>query len=212
MRKLASSSIPVMLFVLLLFLSYYFFRNESIIRTLETFVGDGSPGSVAAYVLILVLATIIAPVSAVPLMPLAAHLFGPFATSLWSVVGWWVGAIIAFVIARYFSDTVLVRLVSKEKMEKYKGLIPAKYQFGTVVLLRLMTPVDFLSYVLGLFTNIPLRTYALATLIGITPFAFVYSYGGEALFSGNWKVLAFIVLGGVALLAVAWYIYKRLRP
>jgi len=204
MKKFLTSVGPGVLFLILLGLSYYFFRNKAIVDALESMVHDSSALSVVTYILILVAATVVAPVSAVPLMPLASHLFGPFETALWSIIGWWIGAMIAFVIARYFSATLLVRFVSKERMEKYRHLIPKEFEFSTAVVLRLMTPVDFLSYVLGLFTAIPMGTYALATLIGISPFAFIYSYAGIALLEGNMKLLATIVLSGVVLFGIAY--------
>jgi len=38
-------------------------------------------------------------------------------------------------------------------------------------LLRMVLPVDILSYALGLFSNISFIRYMLATIIGVTPFS-----------------------------------------
>jgi len=47
-----------------------------------------------------------------------------------------------------------------------------------VVFLRVGVPVDVLSYGLGLFSKMPLKDYFFATLLGVSPFAFVFSFLG----------------------------------
>jgi uncharacterized membrane protein YdjX (TVP38/TMEM64 family) len=44
--------------------------------------------------------------------------------------------------------------------------------------LRIAIPVDLLSYALGLFSKVRYRDYALATIIGISPLAFILAYLG----------------------------------
>jgi len=43
----------------------------------------------------------------------------------------------------------------------------------------MVVPVDVLSYALGLFSNISKTRYFLATLIGVTPFAFLFAFVGS---------------------------------
>ena len=50
--------------------------------------------------------------------------------------------------------------------------------FLTVVFFRMVIPVDGLSYFLGLFSKMSFKSYTLATVIGITPFALVFAYAG----------------------------------
>lgn len=144
-------------------------------------------------------ATVLAPVALLPALPAAAVLIGPAAAALWSVLGWTAGAVVAFLIARHLARPLLERLVSLAAVERYERIIPEDAKFWWIVLLRMAVPVDLLSYALGLLTKMPLPSYALATVIGVTPFSFVFAYLGDALFSHRYYLLAVLL----ALLFVA---------
>jgi len=106
------------------------------------------------------------------------YVFGPFWGTLYTVIGATIGAMLGFLIARYVAGSQVHEFVDKrlptvrnmyDKLET-KG-------FATVLVLRLLPifPFTGLNYALGL-TPVKLRSYFVATLIGITPFTFVYSY------------------------------------
>ena len=63
-------------------------------------------------------------------------------------------------------------------MKRLRPYVP-KNPFWSVVLLRLVVPMDVISYVLGLFTDIGWLKYAAATAIGLTPSAFLLAYLGK---------------------------------
>jgi len=65
-----------------------------------------------------------------------------------------------------------------EKIEKFGRLIPDEHLFITVVFLTMVFPFDGLSYILGLFTKMKTKTYLIATILGLIPFSFVFSYLG----------------------------------
>jgi len=143
---------------------------------LDTFLGACGGWGMLAYTLVAMGATIIAPVSATPLIPVASELWGPLAAALLSVAGWTVGATVAFWLARCYGYRMVKRFVRLRRVQKYADALGHQHLFWTVILLRLVMPVDVLSYALGLFSQMPLGMYVLATIIGITPFAFVFAY------------------------------------
>ena len=114
------------------------------------------------------------------LLPIAVALWGALATAISSIIGWFAGALIAFWLARTLGRPLVTRIVNLEKIARYERALEGKYVFWNLVFLRLVMPVDVLSYTVGFFTSIDFKIYALATLIGITPFAFVFSYASEA--------------------------------
>lgn len=65
-------------------------------------------------------------------------------------------------------------------------------------------PVDILSYAIGLFASVSLRSYILATFMGITPFAFVFPYAARA-------SLWLQILGGILALIAVYLGYRRVR-
>lgn len=147
----------------------------------------------AIYVATVAASVVVMPFSSLPLLPLAARSYGVVATALLSAAGWWIGCLIAFAIAR-LGRRYLERFTSLEAIDRVEERVPREVGFGGIVLLRLLLPVDLVSFALGLLKRLPFRTYALASLIGILPFAFVWSYAGGMLGAGDWLSFAAAVL------------------
>ena len=131
-----------------------------------------------AYVVIAVIATVAAPISAGPLIPIAANVWGVAVTAALSILGWTIGSLIAFAIGRRYGLPLAQKFFSVRNLESMHKHIPKEKIFWSVVLLRIMIPVDLLSYALGVFGVLGWRRYTLATIIGITPFAFIFAYLG----------------------------------
>jgi len=68
-------------------------------------------------------------------------------------------------------------------------------------------PVDILSYALGLFSKITLKRYFLATLIGVTPFAFVLAYVGTISF--YYQVATLLIAAFIFLLGILIVLRKK---
>jgi len=166
---------------------------------LEQAVNNSIEGA-ALYVAITVLAIVVAPVSSLPLLPLAVGIFGWVGGALLSVVGWFIGATIAFELSRAYGKALLGRFVDIKPVETVTRQIPESYGFFGLVLLRMSVPVDILSYALGLFTTVPRRLYYLSTLVGIIPFAFIFAYVGSL--SPILQLSAFLLAGTV--IFVGW--------
>lgn len=141
-------------------------------------VGVGGATGMVSYVLLTIVAVVVAPVSSAPLIPVATSLWGVLWAAILSIVGWTIGAMVAFALARRYGLRLMGRIAFAEKLESMRRRLPARNIFWTVVILRMTVPVDVLSYALGLFSPIGWREYFLATLIGVTPFSFVFAYAG----------------------------------
>jgi uncharacterized membrane protein YdjX (TVP38/TMEM64 family) len=131
-----------------------------------------------AYVVLAVLATVVAPFSTLPLIPIASHLWGWFATALLSILGWVIGSQIAFWIARHWGKPFLQKFLALERIDYFEHYFERERLFWSVVFLRMTVPVDILSYAIGLFSRMSATQFFLSTLIGVAPFAFVFAYVG----------------------------------
>lgn len=163
---------------------------------------------VSAYLGGEIVATVIAPLSFLPAVPIAVKLWGPFTTALLTIAGGMAGSMIAFYISRRFGPPLVRKFISQEKIEKFTRLeehIPSQNLFWSIVLLRLALPIDVMSYVLGLFTHISASTYARATLIAIVPFSFMFAYLSNISFI--FQIIAFSA--GTATLLYAYMYLKR---
>ena len=190
------------LIVLFLFVSYAVNENEEYFKSL---IYQHEEAGVVIYVVLAVVATVVAPLSALPFLPLVSLLYGWFWAAVYSIIGWSVGAWIAFVIARRWGKDIVKKFVSLSEIERLEARIPTEHLFWHIVILRVLVPVDALSYAIGLFTNMKVSTYMAATVVGITPFAFVWAYLG----SFSWQyVLA--LAGGVLVAYVLFFVVRKM--
>ena len=135
---------------------------------------QGTAG-VGLYILVSLLGSV-TPLSTMPLLPVAVALWGNLAAAIFSIIGWWLGAMLAFSLSRWFGKPLIAKIVALEEIRRIEKIIPAKNIFLSIVILRIVLPVDVLSFGLGLFSPVSWGVYALATLVGIIPFAFILSY------------------------------------
>ena len=201
-NRLKSFIEVLIIIVLFVFFSYIVQSNIDFFKGI---IGDGFLG-MFFYVLITIVAIVIAPISTMPLLPIASNLWGVFSAALLSIIGWTVGAFIAFIIARTYGVPIIKKFVPIEKINKLEKMVPRENVFWGVVFLRMIVPVDILSYALGLFSKMKTRDYVLATLIGVSPFAFVFAYLGKMPI--QYQLAAFLV---IAIILIIGFIVKEKR-
>lgn len=190
-----TKSIMSLILVIVLFLTVSFIVMEDI-ANLDNYIGKGYFGMIV-YVLIAIFATVFAPVSSVPLLPLVSDLYGWFTAGVLSIIGWTIGSLIAFWLSRRYGMPLVKKVVSLERISEFEKKIPRENLFWSIVFLRMAVPVDVLSYILGLFSHVKFRTYFWATLIGVTPFAFTLAYVGTL---SVYYQVSFILIGILVLL------------
>lgn len=156
-------------------------------------------------------ATIIAPVVLLPLVPVVSPILGPFVTGLACWVGWTLGSVVAFWIARYGGRPLLARFTDLGRLDTLEARIPEASHFLLICALRLIVPVDILSYALGLFSTVSMRTYALASAVSILWFSFAFSYLGFAAKDGDAVLFTiYSVVSGIIALTAFWYVRRNI--
>ncbi len=139
-------------------------------------------------------------------------LFGPVWGTLINLTGATIGAILAFIIARYVAGD-WVRQKTGGKLQKLMdGVADEGWRFVAFVRLVPLFPFNMLNYDLGL-TPIRLAHYAIATYIFMLPGAAAYTYvgfaGREALAGGE-SVIQHALLA-LALLAVVAFLPRIVK-
>lgn len=145
---------------------------------LEDMVKNKSSLGMIIYILIFILSIVFLPISSMPLIPLGAKIWGVFTTTILSTIGWTVGAMVAFYLARYFGSPYVIKIIGKKKIEKIEKMIPEENIFLTIFFLRAVTPFDGLSYALGLIPRVKTKTFFFSTALGLLPFCFVIALLG----------------------------------
>lgn len=206
LKQLFTSWSSALIIIGLFVASSYVAREYN--EPIAQYVHGGPRGAaMGLYVLLTILATVIPPVTSLPLLPMAASVWGAFAAGIITAVGWLTGSIIAFFIARRYGQAVVRKLVSEKTLRNVQGYFPSqeKGTFWFLVLLQVVLPVDVLSYGAGLFTRVPFRTYVGATALGMLPGAMFFSYVGTL--SLGWQLVG-LALGGLVLVAGALIMRK----
>ncbi len=134
-------------------------------------------------------------------------LFGLVRGTILTSIGSLIGGVIAFLISRAFGSKVVKKITKKDLVlfEKYKGYSG----FFIILLLRLIPlfPFKVVSYSAGL-TDMKLRDFCLATVIGSLPGIIVYTnLGDKANDFGSKGFYVSVVL--VVLLFVVSYVLKK---
>jgi uncharacterized membrane protein YdjX (TVP38/TMEM64 family) len=194
----------VSIILLFILISYILQTNPQLI---ENYLNKGIIG-ILLYIFITTFATVIAPISAVPLLPVAVFLWGWIFAAILSIIGWTLGSIIAFLLARKFGLPIVKKFVPIKKISEYENYVPKEKIFISIIIIRIFLPVDILSYILGLFSKIKLSTYILATIIGITPFAFLLAYIGKLPIQYQ---ITSLLLGGILLLFIMLKYHQKIK-
>lgn len=174
---------------------------------LQQTVESAGPLAPAVFVLLLAAQAVLAPLPAPVVAFAGGYVFGTF----WGFALTWLGVLaggaICFGISRFLGRGFI------ERSTRLKGLDRRVEEHGAIMVfvLRLIPLVSFdvISYAAGL-TGIGFWRFLLATALGAAPGTFVFVYLGGAP-SGPGLYAA---LGGMAVLALAAYVYyrRRLRP
>jgi uncharacterized membrane protein YdjX (TVP38/TMEM64 family) len=149
-------------------------------EALQDFVAARPVASVAAFALLYALIVAFSVPGALIMTLAGGFLFGTVVGGSATVVGATAGAIALFMAARTAFGDVLKRRVGGAVAKFEEGV--RKNAFSYVVTLRLLPIFPFWLVNIGLgLVGIPLRTYALATFLGVMPATFIYSALGAGL-------------------------------
>jgi uncharacterized membrane protein YdjX (TVP38/TMEM64 family) len=159
--------------------------------------------------LLMCIATVVAPLTVLPMVPMVAPILGPFTTGLASYIGWSVGSILSFWIARKYGQSITARFADSEAVKRVSVYIQPDTGFLLIVALRMTVPADVLSYALGLFTTVSYRVYVPATLSGLIWYSFAFAYLGESIYSLDYVLFSGISVASVALIYIMWSYVKR---
>jgi uncharacterized membrane protein YdjX (TVP38/TMEM64 family) len=145
-------------------------------------------------------AVIFSPIPSWPLDVAAGVAFGPWLGTLYAAAGAEIGAVIGFLVARWLGRDAIKRVMDPDAF-----LCPgcSDGMLGRLILVMRLIPgvsFDVVSYGAGL-TAIRLRTFALATFLGMLPPTFLLVYSGrEVLMAGSTgKVVAAAIMAALLL-------------
>jgi len=202
-KSLKTKDILIFAAFIILFVATSFFSHQYS-QDIKNLVSDESLLGILVYVAFSAMAEVIGPITSLPLLPLVVTIWGSVVAAVLSIAGWTLGATIAFWVCRKYGKPIAAKFINIQRAEEISRAIPEKNLFWFVVLIRMIFPVDVLSYALGLFTNIKWHHYVLATIIGISPFTFILAYGIQL-------PLRYQIYAAMLILFVTFVLYNKVR-
>ncbi len=159
------------------------------------------------YISVLALSVVISPVPSAPLAVVAGAIWGSTLAGIYSVIGGFIGSLIAYFLGRTLGRSAVKCLTGKAiYFSKRRGEV----YLGWLIFITRLLPVlsfDLISYGAGI-TGISLPIYATATLLGMIPSTFLLTYMGSA-FSVQMPVaVALAVIFLIVLIALPWGIKR----
>lgn len=166
-------------------------------------------------IILMILQAVIAPLPAFLITATNGLVFDVYWGTVISWTGAMCGALVSFLMSRLFYKSFAEKIRSQRKGIDYINRLSSKYGFKLILTARLLPFIsfDFISYAAGL-SNIKVRSFIVATGIGMLPATIIYTVFGfelEKLIEYSDKLFTFSVLAVLALILV-WTIqgiYKR---
>ncbi|HZZ99083.1 MAG TPA: VTT domain-containing protein, partial [Candidatus Paceibacterota bacterium] len=155
-----------LLLILIVFGAATYFARAHV-GVIENFVQDHPVGGVAIFITFGLVDSTVAPGSMFALIPVAGRLWGPLWATLLTIIGWLWGGVTAFYLAEHFGYSAVRKFANKKHLEAIHAYVQKTNLFWSIVFLRLVFPLDLVSYAAGLFTKMPMKSYILATTIGM---------------------------------------------
>lgn len=180
----------LLLFTLAIFLTLFFSIHHHLQKTGSVLMGESLTKikelvlswGVAAPLMSVILMTIQAVIAPLPSFLITATnglVFGVYWGTLISWIGAMCGALVSFMISRLFFESFSKRILSHKKGMEYIDRLSGKYGFKVILTARFLPFIsfDFISYSAGL-SRIKIRSFLLATGIGMLPATIVYTVFG----------------------------------
>lgn len=133
---------------------------------------------VLVYIFVLALSVVVSPIPGAPMAVAAGTVWGSFLAGIYSVIGGFLGSLIAYYIGRTLGRSAIQALTGKViYFTKQRG----EFYLGWFIFINRLLPVlpfDLMSYGAGM-TGLSLPIYASATLLGMTPSTLFLTYLGS---------------------------------
>ena len=182
------------------------YRDQFDAAALEQWVQDAGLAGPLVFMGIYAIATVFfLPGSVLTLA--GGALFGPVLGTFYNLTGATIGAVLAFLVARYLASDWVEQKTGGRLKQLKEGVEGEGWRFVAFVRLVPLFPFNLLNYALGL-TRIRLSHYLIATYLFMLPGAIAYTYlgyaGREAVAGGEGLIQK--VLLALALLAVVAFL------
>jgi len=185
---------------------YLYFKDKN---KLIGFIKE-QPYDELVFILIQVIQVIAAPVPGEVSGFIGGYLYGPVWGTIYSTIGLTIGSWLAFMLARFFGEPLLERVVKKEVFEKFDHFMEHRGLLVSFLLFLIPGfPKDYLCYIMGV-SRIPGLTFIIISTVGRFFGTMMLSISGNVARNEQYVLLGIVVAAAVIVSLLAWRYHDKI--
>ncbi|MEE9912118.1 MAG: TVP38/TMEM64 family protein [Deltaproteobacteria bacterium] len=141
---------------------------------------------------------------------IGGYLYGPFWGTLYSTIGLTIGSWLAFILAHFFGEPLLEKVVKKEVFDKFNDFMEHKGLLVSFLLFLIPGfPKDYLCYIMGV-SRMPVLTFIIISTIGRFFGTMMLSVSGNIAREEQYLLLILIAVAAVIVSILAWKYHDKI--
>ena len=192
-----------------LFLHFDLFRffgnREQLVQFIKSYQYDE-----LAFILLQIVQVVAAPIPGELTGFIGGYIYGPFWGTIYSTIGLTLGSWLAFLLAHFFGEPLLEKVVKKEIFEKFDAFMEHKGILVSFLLFLIPGfPKDYLCYIMGV-SRIPALTFIMVSTVGRFFGTMMLSVTGNMAREEQYWLLGVIAIAGVIVLFLAYRYHEKI--
>lgn len=180
---------------------------------LTTLVEDNLPVAIVLYIVFTIIGCVVLALPGVTFAILAGLLFGSVLGTICCSVATTIGAVLAFIVGRYFlKDSVKPLVIKNKYLKKWLFDTSGKNELFILMITRLVPifPYNLQNFAYGI-TDIKFSTYTIGSFLFMLPGTAMYTVGTAGLTNSENRVLyiGIAVLLAIIVMGVGFFLKKR---
>ena len=185
---------------------YLFFKDKS---KLVHFIKD-QPYDELAFIALQIIQVVAAPIPGELTGFIGGYIYGPLWGTIYSTIGLTLGSWLAFMLARFFGEPLLERVVKKEVFEKFDHFMEHRGLLVSFLLFLIPGfPKDYLCYIMGV-SRIPTMTFIIISTVGRFFGTAMLSISGNIAAKEQYALLAVVAAAAVLVSILAWKYHDKI--
>jgi uncharacterized membrane protein YdjX (TVP38/TMEM64 family) len=178
---------------------FRFFRDrQQIVQFIKSYRYDE-----LVFILLQIVQVIAAPIPGELTGFIGGYIYGSFWGTIYSTIGLTLGSWLAFMLARFFGEPLLEKMVKKEVFEKFDTFMEHKGILVSFLLFLIPGfPKDYLCYIMGV-SRIPTLTFIIVSTVGRFFGTMMLSISGNIAHNEQYMLLAVVAVAAVIVLVLA---------
>jgi uncharacterized membrane protein YdjX (TVP38/TMEM64 family) len=141
---------------------------------------------------------------------IGGYMYGPLWGTIYSTIGLTLGSWLAFMLARFFGEPLLERVVKKEVFEKFDHFMEHKGLLVSFLLFIIPGfPKDYLCYIMGV-SRIPVFTFIIISTVGRFFGTMMLSISGNIARNEQYVLLAIVATVALIVSFLAWRYHDQI--